>query len=72
MKELDFYHELAREIIPQGFKVFLYNKEDTAWLYVITPNNSWLYIDEAEYGGYNITYEYVPSKDFGSGCRYLC
>lgn len=68
--EIEFYKELAEEIKPQGFKCFLYNKDASAWLYVITPNNSWLYVDNAEYGGFNITYEYEPSRDFGSGCRY--
>ena len=68
--EIAFYKELAHEIKPLGFRCFLYNHETSAWLYVITPNNSWLYVDNAEYGGYNITYEYKTSKDFGSGCRY--
>ena len=68
--EIEFYKELAKEIKPQGFKCFLYNEDTSAWLYIITPNNSWLYVDNGEYGGYNITYEYEPSRDFGSGCRY--
>ena len=68
--EIEFYKELAKEIKPQGFKCFLYNEDTSAWLYIITPNNSWLYVDNGEYGGYNITYEYESSRDFGSGCRY--
>lgn len=39
-------------------------------MYIITPANSWLYVDNGECGGYHITYEYEPSRDFGSGCRY--
>lgn len=68
--EIEFYKGLAKEIKPQGFKCFLYDEDTSAWLYIITPNNSWLYVDNGEYGGYNITYEYEPSRDFGSGCRY--
>lgn len=68
--EIKFYKGLAKEIKPQGFKCFLYDEDTSAWLYIITPNNSWLYVDNGEYGGYNITYEYEPSRDFGSGCRY--
>ena len=69
--EVEFYKSLAKEIKPQGFKCFLYadEKDVYAWLCIITPNNSWLYVDEGEIGGYNIVYEYKPSKDFGSGCR---
>ena len=68
--EIEFYKKLAEEIQPKGFRCFLYVKDAYAWLYIITPNNSWLYIDNAEYGGYNIIYNYEPSKEFGSGCRY--
>ena len=68
--EIEFYKELANEIKSQGFRCFLYDEDTSAWLYIITPNNSWLYVDSGEYGGYNITYEYEPSRDFGSGCRY--
>ena len=68
--EIEFYKELANEIKSQGFRCFLYDEDTSAWLYIITPNNSWLYVYNGEYGGYNITYEYEPSRDFGSGCRY--
>lgn len=68
--EIEFYKKLAKEIKPQGFRCFLYNKDTNAWLYIITPNNSWLYVDNGDYGGYNIVYEYEPSREFGSGCRY--
>ena len=67
--EINFYKELANELSEQGFRSFLYDKDDSAWLYVVTPNDSWLYIDKDLFSGYNITFEYVPSKDFGSGCR---
>ena len=65
--EIEFYKELAKEIKPQGFRCFLYDEDTSVWLYVITPNNSWLYVDNG--GGFNITYKYEPSRDFGSGCR---
>jgi len=68
-RELAFYHELAKEIKPQGFRCFLYNEDTSIWLYILTPNNSLLYLDNGDFGGYNITYEYVPSRDFCSGCR---
>lgn len=68
--EIQFYKELANEIKPMGFGCFLFTKDATAWLYVITPDNSWLYIDRTEYGGYNIIYKYKPSKEFGTGLQY--
>lgn len=67
--ELAFYHELTKEIKPLGFRCFLYNEDTSIWLYILTPNNSLLYLDNADFGGFNITYEYVPSRNFGSGCR---
>ena len=50
--------------------MFLYNEGTSAWLYIITPSDSWLYLDNADFYGYNISYEYTPSIDCGSGCRY--
>lgn len=68
--EINFFHELAEEIKPQGFRCFLYNEGHSAWMYIITPNNSWLHIYNAEDGGFNIIYEYESSREFGSGCCY--
>lgn len=61
--EVEFYKSLAKEIKPQGFKCFLYadEKDVYAWLCIITPNNSWLYVDEGELGGYNIVYGNIGS-----------
>lgn len=70
MKTTEFFYELAKEIKPFGFRCFLYDHDYGNWLSVITPNGSWLEIFHGYYGGYDITYEYVPSRDFGSGCRY--
>ena len=67
--EINFYKELAKEIKPNGFRSFLHYGNGSAWLYVITPCNSWLYIDLGEYSGFNISYEYKPSASCGSGCR---
>lgn len=41
-EEINFYRGLATEIKPEGFRCFLYLSETSKWLYVITPNNSWL------------------------------
>ena len=68
--EIEFYKKLAEEIKPQGYRCFLYDHDYSAWLNIITPNNSWLYVDHGEYGGFNVSYEYQPSRDFGTGCRY--
>ena len=68
--EIEFYKKIASEIKPKGFRCFLYNEGTSVWLCIITPNNSWLSVDNAEFSGFNIDYEYEPSRDFGSGCRY--
>lgn len=67
-EEIKFYKELAEEIRKDGYRSFLHDENGSAWLYVITPGNSWLYIDKAEYGGFNVSFEYAPSRDCGSGC----
>lgn len=69
-KEINFYKELAHEIKNDGFRCFLYNKDFSAWLYIITPDNSWLYVGKNCYFGFDISYQYTPSRECGSGCRY--
>lgn len=61
--------KLAKRIKSWGYRVFLYKHDYSEWLSIITPNGSWMEIFYGDYGGFNITYEYVPSRDFGSGCR---
>ena len=68
-EEINFYRGLAAEIKPEGFRSFLFQSETSEWLYVITPNNSWMSID-FESDGLNIVYHYEPSREFGQGCRY--
>ncbi len=68
--EIEFYKGLAEEIKPEGFRCFLYDENGSAWLYIITPNNSWLYVDNEYLSGFNIIYEYESSRDFGTGCCY--
>lgn len=65
----EFFIELAKELKPLGYRCFLYDKDTSNWLSIITPDDSWLEIFHGDFGGYNITYEYVPSRDFGTGCR---
>lgn len=67
--KLKFYQELAAEIKPLGFRCFLFHSQ-TSWMYIITPKNSLLLIDDNPYGGVNVVYEYEPSVEFGSGCPY--
>lgn len=67
--KIDFYKKLAKEIKPQGFRCFLYDEGTSAWLYIITPRNSWLYVD-GDINGFNVIYQYTPSRSLGSGCRY--
>ena len=67
-EEINFYRGLAAEIKPEGFRCFLHLSETSEWLYIITPNNSWLSID-FESDGLNIVYHYEPSREFGQGCR---
>lgn len=67
-EEINFYRGLAAEIKSEGFRSFLFQSETSEWLYVITPNNSWLSID-FESDGLNIVYHYEPFREFGQGCR---
>lgn len=64
-----FYKELAKEIKPEGYRSFLLEKDTYACLHIITPNNSWLCVNAAPFGGFNLDFEYKPTKEFGRGCR---
>lgn len=68
----EFFSALAEEIKPAGYRCFVYQNDESQsiWMAVITPDHHWLNIFRAMYGGFDITFQYVPCKDFGSGCKY--
>lgn len=64
-----FIEELAKEIKPLGYRVFLYDDgKYNCWSHIITPSDSWLYLGHNVLLGMDLSYQYQPSKDFGSGC----
>lgn len=69
--ELEFYKELAATLGGKGYQFFLItaNYGEDIWLYVITPNNRWLHIDQTNRGDYNIYLNYNESFQFGGAIR---
>ena len=65
----EFFSALAEEIKPVGYRCFVYQNDHSIWMSVITPDNHWLEIFRGRYGGFDIVFQYAPSKDFGTGCK---
>jgi hypothetical protein len=65
--------ELMDMLVKNGYRVYESSNERTGeqydWLHVLTPSNAILYIQPDKWGGYTVTFEYVPSKENGTGCR---
>ena len=64
------FEEIAKRIAPDGYRSFLYESStfQSIWLSIITPNNNWLKIFSKEYGGYEICFAYIPTRELGGGC----
>jgi hypothetical protein len=64
--------ELMNMMIQNGYRVFESSNDRTGerydWLHVLSPSGAILYIQPEKYGGYHVTYEYVPSRETGTGC----
>lgn len=64
--------ELMNMLVANGYRVFeSRNKRDGAkyeWFHVVTPSGSILYIQPEKYGGYTVSFQYVPNHTNGSGC----
>lgn len=59
--------EMAKQ---NGYRSFENTREDASYGWVITPSNNILYIQKGDFGyGFNMSLQYVPSKNNGSGCR---
>lgn len=73
-------HEMkqAIETMKQaGYKVYATKGRDFistersrgGWVFAITPSDNVLYIQRGEFGGWEISLQYTPSRKNGSGCR---
>lgn len=67
MKTVTKILEMAKE---NGYRSFESTREEADYGWMITPNNNILYIQKGDFGyGYNMSLQYAPSKQKGSGCR---
>ena len=70
--------EQAIETMKQaGYKVYATKGRDFistersrgGWVFAITPSDNVLYVQRGEFGGWEISLQYKPSRNNGSGCR---
>ena len=58
-----------------GYTVYAANHRDglssdtSGYVFAITPNDNVLYVQRGEFGGWEISLKYTPSRKNGSGCR---
>jgi hypothetical protein len=73
-------HEMKQAIETMkraGYKVYATKGHDFistersrgGWVFAITPNDKVLYVQRGEFGGWEISLQYTPSRQHGSGCR---
>jgi len=64
--------EFIREILlfakENGYRAFENTRSDSAYGWIITPQNNIIYIQKGYFWGYDMSLQYVPSRENGSGC----
>ena len=45
------------------------SSDTSGYVFAITPNDNILYVQRGEFGGWEISLRYTPSRKNGSGCR---
>jgi hypothetical protein len=51
-----------------GMKAYINTREDTSYGWIVTHNNNILYIAYEYLNGYDVSLQYRPNRDSGSGC----
>jgi hypothetical protein len=59
--------DMAKLLSPNGYTCYAVPGEDYAFLF--TPAGNVLAVNHKYFGGWNFSFEYVPSKKNGTGCQ---
>ena len=68
-------NEIIKTLKENGYKAYAsqlkegLSTENGGWVFAVTPSNNILYIQRGQFGGWEISLEYKPSRKNGSGCR---
>lgn len=52
-----------------GYKAYECTRSDSAYGWIITPQNNIVYIQKGDFFGCDMSLKYVPSRQTGTGCR---
>ena len=63
--------EILKELVKDGYKCYNQKREDSLYGYIITPSDNVLYIQYDFLGGYKFSFNYIPTKNCGTGCQCL-
>lgn len=60
--------EFFKTLIPYGYKCFIVDNPRYDYGYVITPSDNVMYVEWTPHNAFNVSLEYVPSRENGTGC----
>ncbi|WP_270324952.1 hypothetical protein [[Eubacterium] hominis] len=65
------YEQMKQELLrlkEYGYEIYASENRYYNWFFVVTPNKNILYIQKGDLFGFNVSLEYIPSNEYGSGC----
>jgi hypothetical protein len=74
MENTAYLEEALRALLHHGYSCYTIRSDDDLGRpsgFIITPDNSVLYVHNEYFGGWNFTYEYRQSREHGTGCQCL-
>jgi hypothetical protein len=76
-EEIERYREEMKqsmlELSKNGYKCYMVDRDGFLYGFMVTPSDNVLYVQRNEwaYRGWDFAFEYVPSKENGTGCGCL-
>ena len=65
----NYLFNAVTELTKHGYKAYDVGSE--TYCFIVTPSDNVLYVQAEQFGGYNFSLQYRPSRECGTGCQCL-
>ena len=65
----NYLFDAVTELTKQGYRA--YDAGNETYCFIVTPSDNVLYVQAEQFGGYNFSLQYRPSRACGTGCQCL-
>ena len=64
---MNMVKDVLKMAVKNGYRAYEVSEHDT-FGFLITPDDNVLTVNKGDFGGINVTFNYIPSRQTGSGC----